>query len=93
MILALYLGAASVALAFIAALLRPSDRSIALVASSFFFASLCFLFILWSNTRVDISSILDTANAWFFGGVALMVTSGSLSAIALVRYVKGRRDK
>lgn len=67
--LALYLGAASDALALIAALFRPSDRSIALVALSFFFSSLCFLFVLWSNTRVDISSILDTANAWYFGGL------------------------
>lgn len=92
MILALYLGAASAILALIAALLRPSDRSIVLVASSFFFASLCFLFILWSNTRVDISSILDTADAWFFGGVALMVTSGSFSAISLIRYFRRRRD-
>lgn len=92
MILALYLGAASVALALIAALLRPSDRSIVLVASSFFLSSLCFLFILWSNTRVDVSSILDTVNGWCFGGVALMVTSSSLSAISLFRYVKRRRD-
>lgn len=92
MILALYLGAASVALALIAALLRPSDRTMALVALSFFFSSLCFLFILWSNTRVDISSILDTANGWFLGGVALMAASGSLSAISLIRYVKRRRD-
>lgn len=92
MILALYLGAASVALALIAALLRPSDRSIALVALSFFFASLCFLFILWSNTKVDISSILDTVNGWYYGGVVLMVTSSSLSAISLIRYFRRRRD-
>lgn len=92
MILALYLGIASVALALLAALLRPSDRSIVLVALSFFLASLCFLFILWSNTRVDISSILDTANAWFLGGVALMATSGFFSVIALVRYFVNRRE-
>lgn len=92
MILALYLGAASVVLALIAALFRPSDKSVVLVALSFFFASLCFLFILWSNTRVDISSILDTVNGWYFGGVALMVASSSLSAISLIRYFRSRRD-
>lgn len=92
MILALYLGATSIALALIAALSKPSDRSIVLVALSFFCASLCFLFVLWSNTRVDIASILDTVNGWLFGGVALMVTSGSLSAISLIRYFRRRRD-
>lgn len=92
MILTLYLGAASVALALIAALLRPSNRSMVLVALSFFFASLCFLFILWSNTKVDIESILDTVNGWYFGGFALMVASSSLSAIALIRYFRKRRD-
>lgn len=92
MILALYLGAASVALALIAALIRPSDKSVALVTLSFFFVSLCFLFLLWSNTRVDIESILDTVNRWFFGGVVLMVASGSLSVISLIRYFRRRRD-
>lgn len=89
MVLALYLGIASIALA--AAVMRPSERSMLLVALSFFLSSLCFLFILWSNTRVDISSILDTVNGWFFGGAALMASSTALSAISLVRYVRGLR--
>ena len=66
MVLALYLGIASIAFALAAAVMRPSERSMLLVALSFFLSSLCFLFILWSNTRVDISSILDTVNGWFF---------------------------
>lgn len=89
MVLALYLGIASIAFALAAAVMRPSERSMVLVALSFFLSSLCFLFILWSNTRVDISSILDTVNGWFFGGAGLMASSTALSAISLVRYVRG----
>ena len=89
MVLALYLGIASIAFALAAAVMRPSERSMLLVALSFFLSSLCFLFILWSNTRVDIESILDTANGWFLGGAALMAISTALSAICLVRYLRG----
>ena len=89
MVLALYPGVASIALALAAAVMRPTGRCMLLVALSIFLTTLCFLFILWSNTRVDISSILDTANGWFGGGAALMATSTALSAISLVRYLRG----
>lgn len=35
--------------------------------------ALCLTSVLWGNTVVDDSTLLDTVNGWFFGAAFLMV--------------------
>lgn len=90
MFLTLALGAPALVLPVIAAVgSRPSARTLGLVAASYFFIALCLTFVLWSNTVVDESSLVDTVHGWLFGAVFLMAWSTLFSAVALARMMKG----
>ena len=80
------LGVPVLVLPVVAATVQPSARTLGLVAVSYFFLALCLTSVLWSNTVVDDSSLLDTVNGWFFGAAFLMVWATLFSGVALARY-------
>lgn len=86
MVLIALVGAPALVLPVVAAVgSRPSARTLGLVAASYFFIALCLTSVLWSNTVVDESSLVDTVHGWLFGAVFLMAWSTLFSAVALVR--------
>lgn len=92
MVLIALVGAPALVLPVVAAVgSRPSARTLGLVAASYFFIALCLTSVLWSNTVVDESSLVDTVHGWLFGAVFLMAWSTLFSAVALVRMMgRGR---
>lgn len=80
------LGLPVLVLPVVAATVQPSVRTLGLVATGYFFLALCLTSVLWSNTVVDDSSLLDTVNGWFFGAAFLMVWATLFSGVALARY-------
>ena len=80
------LGVPVLVLPVAAATVQPSARSLGIVSASHFFLALCLTSVLWSNTVVDDSSLLDTVNGWFFGAAFLMVWATLFSGVALARY-------
>ena len=80
------LGVPVLVLPLAAATVQPSARTLGLVAVSYFFLALCLTSVLWSNTVVDDSSLLDTVNGWFFGAAFLMVWATLFSVLAVARY-------
>ena len=80
------LGVPVLVLPVAAATVQPSARSLGIVSASYFFLALCLTSVLWSNTVVDDSSLLDTVNGWFFGAAFLMVWATLFSGVALARY-------
>ena len=82
------LGVPVLVLPVAAATVQPSARSLGIVSASYFFLALCLTSVLWGNTVVDDSSILDTVNGWFFGAAFLMVWATLFSAVAVVRYCR-----
>lgn len=80
------LGVPVLVLPVAAATVQPSARTLGLVAVSYFFLALCLTSVLWSNTVVDDSSLLDTVNGWFFGAAFLMVWTTLFSVLAVARY-------
>ncbi|MGQ5426571.1 hypothetical protein ACULPM_05965 [Thermophilibacter sp. ZX-H3] len=92
MVLIALVGAPALVLPVVAAVgSRPSARTLGLVAASYFFIALCLTSVLWSNTLVDESSLVDTVHGWLFGAVFLMAWSTLFSAVALVRMMgRGR---
>lgn len=92
MVLIALVGAPALVLPVVAAVgPRPSARTLGLVAASYFFIALCLTSVLWSNTVVDESSLVDTVHGWLFGAVFLMAWSTLFSAVALVRMMRGGR--
>ena len=92
MVLIALVGAPALVLPVVAAAgSRPSARTLGLVAASYFFIALCLTSVLWSNTVVDESSLVDTVHGWLFGAVFLMAWSTLFSAVALARMVRGDR--
>lgn len=92
MVLIALVGAPALVLPVVAAVgSRPSARTLGLVAASYFFIALCLTSVLWSNTLVDESSLVDTVHGWLFGAVFLMAWSTLFSAVALVRMMGGDR--
>ena len=92
MVLIALVGAPALVLPVVAAVgSRPSARTLGLVAASYFFIALCLTSVLWSNTLVDESSLVDTVYGWLFGAVFLMAWSTLFSAVALVRMMRGDR--
>lgn len=92
MVLIALVGAPALVLPVVAAVgSRPSARTLGLVAASYFFIALCLTSVLWSNTVVDESSLVDTVHGWLFGAVFLMAWSTLFSAVALVRMMRGDR--
>lgn len=86
MVLIALVGASALVLPVVAAVgSHPSARTLGLVAASYFFIALCLTSVLWSNTVVDESSLVDTVHGWLFGAVFLMAWSTLFSAVALVR--------
>lgn len=92
MVLIALVGAPALVLPVVAAVgSRPSARTLGLVAASYFFIALCLTSVLWSNTVVDESSLVDTVHGWLFGAVFLMAWSTLFSAVALARMMgRGR---
>ena len=86
--LPLALGVPVLLLPVAAATVQPSARTLGLVAASYFFLALCLTSVLWGNTVVDDSSLLDTVNGWFFGAGFLMVWSTLFSGVAVARYFR-----
>lgn len=82
------LGVPVLVLPVAAATAQPSARTLGLVAASYFFLALCLTSVLWSNTVLDDSSLLDTVNGWFFGAAFLMVWATLFSGAAVVRYCR-----
>ena len=82
------LGAPVLVLPVIAVAVRPGARTLGLVAASYFFLALCLTSVLWGNTVADVSTLLDTANAWFFGAAFLMVWATLFSGVAAARYCR-----
>ena len=82
------LGVPVLVLPVAAATVQPSARSLGIVSASHFFLALCLTSVLWSNTVVDDSSLLDTVNGWFFGAAFLMVWAALFSGVAVVRYCR-----
>ena len=82
------LGVPVLVLPVIAAIIRPGARTLGLVAASYFFLALCLTSVLWGNTVADVSTLLDTANAWFFGAAFLMVWATLCSGVAVARFVR-----
>ena len=80
------LGIPVLVLPVAAATVQPSARSLGIVSASYFFLALCLTSVLWSNTVVDDSSLLDTVNGWFFGAAFLMVWATLFSGVAVARY-------
>ena len=80
------LGVPVLVLPVAAATVQPSARSLGIVSASYFFLALCLTSVLWSNTVVDDSSLLDTVNGWFFGAAFLMVWTTLFSVLAVARY-------
>ena len=91
------LGVPVLVLPVAAATVQPSARSLGIVSASDFFLALCLTSVLWSNTVVDDSSLLDTVNGddsslldtvngWFFGAAFLMVWTTLFSVLAVARY-------
>ena len=80
------LGVPVLVLPVVAATVQPSVRTLGLVAAGYFFLALCLTSVLWSNTVVDDSSLLDTVNGWFFGAAFLMVWATLFSGVTLARY-------
>lgn len=80
------LGVPVLVLPVAAATVQPSARTLGLVAASYFFLALCLTSVLWGNTVVDDSSLLDTVNGWFFGAAFLMVWATLFSGVAVARY-------
>lgn len=80
------LGVPVLVLPVAAATVQPSARSLGIVSASYFFLALCLTSVLWSNTVVDDSSLLDTVNGWFFGAAFLMVWATLFSGVAVARY-------
>lgn len=80
------LGVPVLVLPVAAATVQPSARTLGLVAASYFFLALCLTSVLWSNTVVDDSTLLDTVNGWFFGAAFLMVWATLFSGVAVARY-------
>lgn len=92
MVLIALVGAPALVLPVVAAVgSRPSARTLGLVAASYFFIALCLTSVLWSNTVVDESSLVDTVHGWLFGAVFLMAWSTLFSAVALMRMMRGDR--
>ena len=92
MVLIALVGAPALVLPVVAAASsRPSARTLGLVAASYFFIALCLTSVLWSNTVVDESSLVDTVHGWLFGAVFLMAWSTLFSAVALAHMVRGDR--
>ena len=92
MVLIALVGAPALVLPVVAAVgSRPSARTLGLVAASYFFIALCLTSVLWSNTVVDESSLVDTVHGWLFGAVFLMAWSTLFSAGALARMMRGDR--
>ncbi len=81
------LGLPVLVLPVAAATVRPGARTLGLVATGYFFLALCLTSVLWGNTVVDDSSLLDTVNGWFFGAAFLMVWATLFSGVAVVRCV------
>ena len=82
------LGVPVLVLPVAAATVQPSARTLGLVAVSYFFLALCLTSVLWSNTVVDDSSLLDTVNGWFFGAAFLMVWATLFSVLVVARYCR-----
>ena len=82
------LGVPVLVLPVIAVAVRSGTRTLGLVAASYFFLALCLTSVLWGNTVADVSTLLDTANAWFFGAAFLMVWATIFSGVAAARYVR-----
>ena len=82
------LGVPVLVLPVIAVAVRPGARTLGLVAASYFFLSLCLTSVLRGNTVADASTLLDTANAWFFGAAFLMVWATLCSGVAVARYCR-----
>ena len=80
------LGVPVLVLPVVAATVQPGVRTLGLVAAGYFFLALCLTSVLWSNTVVDDSSLLDTVNGWFFGAAFLMVWTTLFSVLAVARY-------
>lgn len=80
------LGAPVLVLPVIAVAVRPGTRTLGLVAASYFFLALCLTSVLRGNTVADVSTLLDTANAWFFGAAFFMVWATLFSGVAVARY-------
>lgn len=92
MVLIALVGAPALVLPVVAAVgSLPSARTLGLVAASYFFIALCLTSVLWSNTVVDESSLVDTVHGWLFGAVFLMAWSTLFSAVALMRMMRGDR--
>lgn len=92
MVLIALVGAPALVLPVVAAVgSRPSARTLGLVAASYLFIALCLTSVLWSNTVVDESSLVDTVHGWLFGAVFLMAWSTLFSAVALMRMMRGDR--
>lgn len=92
MVLIALVGAPALVLPVVAAVgSRPSARTLGLVAASYFFIALCLTSVLWSNTVVDESSLVDTVHGWLFGAVFLMAWSTLFSAVALARMMREDR--
>lgn len=92
MVLIALVGAPALVLPVVAAVgSRPSARTLGLVAASYFFIALCLTSVLWSNTLVDESSLVDTVHGWLFGAVFLMAWSTLFSAVALARMMREDR--
>ena len=81
------LGVPVIVLPVVAATVQPRARTLGLVAATYFFLALCLTSVLWGNTVVDDSSLLDTVNGWFFGAAFLMVWATLFSGVAVVRCV------
>ena len=82
------LGVPVLVLPVAAATVRPRARTLGLVAASYFFLALCLTSVLWGNTVVDDSTLLDTVNGWFFGAAFLMVWAMLFSGVAVARYCR-----
>lgn len=81
------LGLPVLVLPVAAATVQPSARTLGLVAASYFFLALCLTSVLWGNTVVDDSTLLDTVNGWFFGAGVLTVWATLFSGVAVIRCV------
>ena len=86
------LGLPVLVLPVVAVAVQPSARTLGLVAANYFFLALCLTSVLWGNTVVDDSTLLDTVNGWFFGAAFLMVWSTLFSGVAVARYCRRSSD-
>lgn len=86
------LGVPVLVLPVVAVAVRPSVRTLGLVAASYFFLALCLTSVLWCNVVADDSTLLDTVNGWFFGAAFLMVWATIFSGVAVVRYCRRSSD-